>query len=78
RDGPRAARPAGSTGRGGLPAELLAVRGDQLSGALSLAYGRLVVHRGRVVARTSAVREYCDSAAGLDLPRQSRAPRRAH
>ncbi|ASY33295.1 amidohydrolase family protein [Streptomyces sp. CLI2509] len=62
----------------GFPAELLAVRGDQLSGALSLAYGRLVVHRGRVVARTSAVREYCDSAAGLDLPRQSRAPRRTH
>jgi cytosine deaminase len=60
----------------GFPAELLAVRGDQLAGALSLAYGRLVVHRGRVVARTSAVREYCDSAAGLDLPRQSRMPRR--
>ncbi|NEA43548.1 hydrolase, partial [Streptomyces sp. SID11385] len=61
----------------GFPAELLAVRGDQLAGALSLAYGRLVVHGGRVVARTSAVREYCDSAAGLDLPRQSRAPRPA-
>ncbi|WP_435193541.1 amidohydrolase family protein [Streptomyces sp. NRRL F-5630] len=60
----------------GFPAELLAVRGDQLGGALSLAYGRLVVHRGRVVARTSAVREYCDSAAGLDLPRQSRTSRR--
>ncbi|KUF17630.1 hypothetical protein [Streptomyces silvensis] len=56
----------------GFPAELLAVRGDTLAGALSLAYSRIVVHRGRVVARTSAVREYCDSAAAvaLDLPRQ--------
>lgn len=58
----------------GFPAELLAVRGDGLAGALSLAYSRVVVHRGRVVARTSAVREYCDSAAAvaLDLPRQTR------
>ncbi|MDG9706468.1 hypothetical protein, partial [Streptomyces sp. DH37] len=45
----------------GFPAELLAVRGDTLAGTLSLAYSRLVVHRGRVVARTSAVREYCDA-----------------
>ncbi|GGP90026.1 hydrolase [Streptomyces griseomycini] len=57
----------------GFPAELLAVRGDRLSGALSLAYSRLVVHRGRVVARTSAVREYCGSAsAEPGLPRQGR------
>ncbi|MFF4243961.1 hydrolase [Streptomyces sp. NPDC001822] len=58
----------------GFPAELLAVRGDGLAGALSLAYSRIVVHRGRVVARTSAVREYRDSgaASGLDLPRQGR------
>ncbi|MFF1839658.1 amidohydrolase family protein [Streptomyces sp. NPDC058231] len=58
----------------GFPAELLAVRGEQLSGVLSLAYSRIVVHRGRVVARTSAVREYCDSdtVVALDLPRQSR------
>ncbi|MFB4422607.1 amidohydrolase family protein [Streptomyces sp. QL37] len=59
----------------GFPAELLAVRGDGLSGALSLAYSRIVVHRGRVVARTSAVREYRDSgaaASALDLPRQGR------
>ncbi|PRH80903.1 hydrolase [Streptomyces solincola] len=54
----------------GFPAELLAVRGERLAGVLSLAYSRIVVHRGRVVARTSAVREYCDSAAALDLPRQ--------
>ncbi|MFD4030184.1 hydrolase [Streptomyces sp. NPDC058637] len=59
----------------GFPAELLAVRGDGLSGVLSLAYSRIVVHLGRVVARTSAVREYCDSeaVAALDLPRQGRA-----
>jgi cytosine deaminase len=56
----------------GFPAELLAVRGRSLAGVLSLAYSRIVVHRGRVVARTSTVREYCDSAAvaALDLPRQ--------
>lgn len=57
----------------GFPAELLAVRGDRLAGALSLAYSRIVVHRGRVVARTSAVREYCNSASvARDLPRQAR------
>ncbi|MYS38578.1 cytosine deaminase [Streptomyces sp. KhCrAH-43] len=58
----------------GFPAELLAVRGDGIAGALSLAYSRIVVHRGRVVARTSAVREYCDSEAGggPGLPRQGR------
>jgi cytosine deaminase len=57
----------------GFPAELLAVRGADVASALSLAYSRIVVHRGRVVARTSAVREYCDSAAAveLELPRQS-------
>ncbi|GGZ20097.1 hydrolase [Streptomyces inusitatus] len=58
----------------GFPAELLAVRGERLAGVLSLAYSRIVIHRGRVVARTSAVREYCDSAVAvaLDLPRQGR------
>ncbi|MFD7284897.1 hydrolase [Streptomyces sp. NPDC059863] len=58
----------------GFPAELLAVRGERIEGALSLAYSRIVIHRGRVVARTSAVREYCDSAAAvaLELPRQGR------
>ncbi|MET9481857.1 hydrolase [Streptomyces sp. NPDC006638] len=56
----------------GFPAELLAVRGEGIAGVLSLAYSRIVVHRGRVVARTSAVREYCDSeaAVALELPRQ--------
>ncbi|OSZ60961.1 hydrolase [Streptomyces pharetrae CZA14] len=58
----------------GFPAELLAVRGDRLAGALSLGYSRIVVHQGRVVTRTSAVREYCDSAAAarLGLPQQGR------
>ncbi|MFC4465085.1 amidohydrolase family protein [Streptomyces xiangluensis] len=58
----------------GFPAELLAVRGDRLAGALSLAYSRIVVHQGHVVARTNAVREFCGSAAAvaLDLPRQGR------
>ncbi|MEU5833221.1 hydrolase [Streptomyces diacarni] len=57
----------------GFPAELLAVRATELAGALSLAYSRIVVHRGRVVARTSAVREYCDLAGAREpgLPRQS-------
>ncbi|MBU6536041.1 hydrolase [Streptomyces mayonensis] len=61
----------------GFPAELLAVRGDGLAGALSLAYSRVVVHRGRVVARTSAVREYGDATTALDLelPRQGRGKR---
>ncbi|MDX5563485.1 hydrolase, partial [Streptomyces sp. ID05-04B] len=58
----------------GFPADLLAVRGERLAGVLSLAYSRVVIHRGRVVARTSAVREYCDSAAAeeLGLPQQGR------
>ncbi|OEV03437.1 hydrolase [Streptomyces oceani] len=49
----------------GFPAELLAVRGTSVAGALSLAYSRIVVHRGRVVARTTAVREYCDSVGAV-------------
>ncbi|MBY8883767.1 hydrolase [Streptomyces sp. PTM05] len=58
----------------GFPAELLAVRGQRVDGVLSLGYSRIVIHRGRVVSRTSAVREYADCAttAALDLPRQSR------
>ncbi|WP_333771509.1 amidohydrolase family protein [Streptomyces sp. IBSBF 2435] len=57
----------------GFPAELLAVRGDTVEGVLTLAYSRIVVHQGRVVSRTSAVREYCDTSAdpALDLPRQA-------
>ncbi|MFE7929445.1 hydrolase [Streptomyces sp. NPDC057456] len=58
----------------GFPADLLAVRGDRLAGALSLAYSRIVIHQGRVVARTSAVREYRGSTAAPEwgLPRQGR------
>lgn len=55
----------------GFPAELLAVRAERVEAMLSLAYSRIVVHRGRVVSRTSAVREYTDTLA-LDLPRQVR------
>ncbi|WP_419997181.1 hydrolase [Streptomyces boninensis] len=56
----------------GFPGELVAVRGEDVAGVLSLAYSRIVVHQGRVVARTSAVREYCDTAGAseLELPRQ--------
>jgi cytosine deaminase len=48
----------------GFPAELLAVRGRTVAGVLSLAYSRIVIHRGRVVARTSAVREFCEGGTG--------------
>ncbi|WP_307795185.1 hydrolase [Actinacidiphila acididurans] len=44
----------------GFPAELLAVRGETVAGVLSLGYSRIVIHRGRVVSRTSAVREFSD------------------
>ncbi|MFC8454532.1 hydrolase [Kitasatospora sp. NPDC057223] len=53
----------------GFPAELLAVRGDSLAGALAGGHSRLVVHSGRIVSRTSAVREFAD-AVTLALPRQ--------
>ncbi len=58
----------------GFPAELLAVRAPGVDAALSLAYSRIVVHRGRVVSRTSAVREYadCGTSTAPDLPRQGR------
>jgi cytosine deaminase len=55
----------------GFPAELLAVRAERVEAMLSLAYSRIVIHRGRLVSRTSAVREYTDTIA-LDLPRQAR------
>ncbi|WP_405012837.1 hydrolase [Kitasatospora sp. NBC_01539] len=54
----------------GFPAELLAVRGDSLAGALAGGHSRLVVHCGRVVSRTSAVREFADTVV-LALPRQT-------
>ncbi|USQ82920.1 hypothetical protein NFX46_03520 [Streptomyces phaeoluteigriseus] len=55
----------------GPPADLPAARGNRPAGALSLAYSRIVIHRGRVVARTSAVREYCDSTAAAELGQRS-------
>ncbi|MFJ8040842.1 hydrolase [Kitasatospora sp. NPDC096147] len=54
----------------GFPAELLAVRGDSVAGVLSGGHSRLVIHSGRVVSRTSAVREFADTVA-LALPRQN-------
>lgn len=58
----------------GFPAELLAVRGPDLAAALSLSYSRVVLHRGRVVARTSAVREFRDAETSgpAELPRQAK------
>ena len=56
----------------GYPAELLAVRGDSLAGALAGGHSRLVVHSGRIVSRTSAVREFADTVT-LALPRQGTA-----
>jgi cytosine/creatinine deaminase len=67
----------------GFPAELLAVRGETVAGVLCLAYSRIVIHRGRVVSRTSAVREYGNprgeagddgyDAAPYDVPSGNRA-----
>jgi cytosine/creatinine deaminase len=55
----------------GFPADLLAVRGEDLRGALSGGHSRVVLHAGRIVSRTSAVREYAD-ADGPAVPRQGR------
>lgn len=57
--------------RAGDPAELVAVRGESLTAALSGGHSRVVIHRGRVVSRTSAVREYADTTAAA-VPRQGR------
>ncbi|MDT0308028.1 hydrolase [Streptomyces sp. DSM 44917] len=57
----------------GYPAELLAVRGESIASALSQGVSRLVVHRGRIVARTSAVREF----AGTPGPGVPGVPRQA-
>ena len=55
----------------GSPADLLAVRGESLRGVLSGGHSRVVVHGGRIVSRTSAVREYTDMTAAA-VPRQGR------
>jgi cytosine deaminase len=53
----------------GRPAELLALRGESLAAALSGGHSRVVLHAGRVVSRTSAVREYADTTKAA-VPRQ--------
>ena len=55
----------------GFPADLLAVRGEDLPGALSGGHSRVVLYGGRIVSRTSAVREYAQ-AEGPAVPRQGR------
>ncbi|MEY9874360.1 cytosine deaminase [Streptacidiphilus sp. MAP12-33] len=55
----------------GRPADLLALRGDTLTAALSGGHSRVVLHAGRVVSRTSAVREYADTTTAA-VPRQVR------
>ena len=55
----------------GSPADLLAVRGEHLAGVLSGGHSRVVLFAGRVVSRTSAVREYADPTAPA-VPRQGR------
>lgn len=60
----------------GCPADLLAVRGGDLAEVLAAGQSRIVLRRGRVVSRTSAVREFADVTAGppspAPLPRQLR------
>jgi cytosine deaminase len=55
----------------GFPADVLAVRGESLRGVLSGGHSRVVLHGGRVVSRTSAVREFAEASAPA-LPRQGR------
>ncbi|MEZ0092040.1 hydrolase [Streptacidiphilus sp. EB129] len=57
----------------GFPADLLAVRGDSLRGVLSGGHSRVVFYGGRVVSRTSAVREFAETTAAA-VPRQGRCP----
>ena len=55
----------------GFPADVLAVRGESLRGVLSGGHSRIVLHGGRVVSRTSAVREFAETSAPA-VPRQGR------
>ncbi|MHA6760646.1 amidohydrolase family protein [Streptacidiphilus sp. PAMC 29251] len=55
----------------GFPADVLAVRGESLRGVLSGGHSRVVVHGGRIVSRTSAVREFAEASAPA-VPRQGR------
>jgi cytosine/creatinine deaminase len=57
----------------GFPAELLAVRASSLADAIAGGSSRVVIHRGRVVSRTTVTREFPDPkaaalAAGRSLP----------
>jgi cytosine/creatinine deaminase len=57
----------------GYPAELLAVRAASLADAIAAGTSRVVIHRGRVVSRTTVTREYPDPkaaalGAGRSLP----------
>ena len=57
----------------GFPAELLAVRASSLADAIAGGSSRVVIHRGRVVSRTTVTREYPDPkaaalGAGRSLP----------
>jgi cytosine deaminase len=57
----------------GYPAELLAVRAASLADAIAAGTSRVVIHRGRVVSRTTVTREFPDAeaaaiAAGRLLP----------
>lgn len=55
----------------GFRADVLAVRGDSLRGVLSGGHSRVVVHGGRIVSRTSAVREFAETSTPA-VPRQAR------
>jgi cytosine/creatinine deaminase len=55
----------------GFAADVLAVRGESLRGVLSGGHSRIVLHGGRVVSRTSAVREFAETSAPA-VPRQGR------
>ncbi|MEY9962259.1 cytosine deaminase [Streptacidiphilus sp. MAP12-16] len=55
----------------GFPADILAVRGDCLRGVLSAGHSRVVLRGGRVVSRTSAVREFAEATVPA-VPRQGR------
>lgn len=49
----------------GFPAELLAVQASSLGEALAASGSRVVIHRGRVVSRTTVTREYPDTSRAV-------------
>jgi cytosine/creatinine deaminase len=56
----------------GFPAELLAIRAASLGEAIAGGGGRVVIHEGRVVSRTTVTREY--PGANVTLPASSGPP----